>query len=129
MRIKEFCEKSGLSRDTVRFYEKRGLLSPRIGENRYREYGAAEMERVAEVELGQMMGFTLREIEMGIRAWKQGELSLKRKMELMEGKLGEVRGRIAQLKTMERYLTRKLAWMQGGEKGKGPAWSRIGRSA
>ena len=48
MLIKGFCEATGLSRDTVRFYVRRGLLSPAIGSgagNRYQVFDAAQVER------------------------------------------------------------------------------------
>ncbi|MCD7757787.1 MAG: MerR family transcriptional regulator [Clostridiales bacterium] len=36
MKIKEAEDRLNLSRDSIRFYEKQGLLSPRRGSNQYR---------------------------------------------------------------------------------------------
>ena len=47
MRIGELARELGVSADTLRFYEKSGLLpGPGRGENGYREYGPAEIERL-----------------------------------------------------------------------------------
>jgi DNA-binding transcriptional MerR regulator len=47
MRIGELARDLGVSADTLRFYERGGLLPrPPRGENGYRDYGAADRERV-----------------------------------------------------------------------------------
>src|SRR6188472_4189518 len=47
MRIGELARELGVSADTLRFSEKSGLLpGPGRGENGYREYGAADVERL-----------------------------------------------------------------------------------
>jgi DNA-binding transcriptional MerR regulator len=47
MRIGELAERLGVSADTVRFYERSGVLPrpPRL-ENGYRDYGRVELERI-----------------------------------------------------------------------------------
>jgi DNA-binding transcriptional MerR regulator len=47
MRIGELANELGVSADTLRFYEKSGLLpGPERGENGYRDYGPADVERL-----------------------------------------------------------------------------------
>lgn len=47
MRIGELARELGVSADTLRFYERSGLLPrPPRAENGYREYGPAELERI-----------------------------------------------------------------------------------
>ncbi len=122
MLIKEFSEAIGLSRDAIRFYEKRGLIRPQVhrGGNRYRHYTDADLERVRDIQLGQALGFTLREIKDGLDAWYQGKLSRSAKQKLIELKLAEVRGQIERLRKSERYLKKKLVWMRNGERGPAP---------
>lgn len=43
MLIKEFSEKTGLSIDTLRYYEKETLLVPRRDSNNYREYSEKDL--------------------------------------------------------------------------------------
>ena len=47
MRIGELAGELGVSSDTLRFYERSGLLPrPPRGENGYRDYGALDVERL-----------------------------------------------------------------------------------
>lgn len=47
MRIGDLARELGVSADTLRFYERSGLLPPpRRAENGYRDYGPLEMERI-----------------------------------------------------------------------------------
>lgn len=47
MRIGELARELGVSADTLRFYERSGLLpDPQRAENNYREYGAADLDRI-----------------------------------------------------------------------------------
>ena len=47
MRIGELARELGVSADTLRFYERSGLLPrPRRADNGYRDYGPVELERI-----------------------------------------------------------------------------------
>ena len=64
MRIGDVTRKSGVSVETVRFYEKKGLIeqppSPLTGG--YREYPVQSVERICFIRRAQHLGFTLKEI-------------------------------------------------------------------
>jgi DNA-binding transcriptional MerR regulator len=48
MRIKALAEATGVEVDTIRYYEKQGLLpAPARSGNGYRDYGPAQLERLA----------------------------------------------------------------------------------
>jgi DNA-binding transcriptional MerR regulator len=64
MLIGELSAKSGLSRDTIRFYEKEGLI--KIGrkqrrKNNYKEYDIPVLERLNLIKRIKNFGFTLNE--------------------------------------------------------------------
>ena len=61
MRIGELATATGLSRDTLRFYEKRGLLRAQRGSNGYRDYPAESVQWLGYLRLAQSLGFTLAE--------------------------------------------------------------------
>ncbi len=71
MLISELAQKTGVSKDTIRFYEKVGLLDPseRCEENNYRWYGDEVVERLAFIKQGKALGFTLGEIKEVINEW------------------------------------------------------------
>ena len=73
MNIKEVEERTGISRQNIRYYEKQGLLHPeRNLENDYRVYGEAEISRLNEIKLFRKLGISIEEI----RRMLDGELEL-----------------------------------------------------
>lgn len=63
MRIGEFAQRAGVAIDTVRYYERQGLLPPPLRRaSGYRSYGAADISRLRFVRRAKMLGFTLEEI-------------------------------------------------------------------
>lgn len=64
MLIGELSGRCGFSRDTIRFYEKQGLIS--IGRkerrfNNYKEYSEETLQRLMSIKLIKSFGFTLNE--------------------------------------------------------------------
>lgn len=54
---------AGVSPRTIRFYDEAGLLSPaRVGENGYRAYGTAEVDRLQEILILRALGMKLSEV-------------------------------------------------------------------
>ena len=63
MRIGEVAALSGCHIETIRYYERMGLLpSPKRGASGYREYTPREVERLTFVTRGRALGFSLQEI-------------------------------------------------------------------
>lgn len=64
MQIGELSRRTGLSRDTLRYYEKLGLLAPasRSPSNGYKAYGPDAVTRLRQLLRLKTAGFTLREI-------------------------------------------------------------------
>ena len=65
MLIGELAERTGLTRDTIRFYEKRGLISldgKTRRKNNYKEYSEPVLEQLKVIVKLKEMSFTLNEI-------------------------------------------------------------------
>ena len=63
MLIGNIAKRSGISRDTIRYYEKRGLLKTKERrDNNYREYGEEDLARLNLVSTMKGCGFTLSEL-------------------------------------------------------------------
>ncbi|SFB07476.1 DNA-binding transcriptional regulator, MerR family [Collimonas sp. OK607] len=62
MRIGSLASASGLSRDTLRFYEERGLIRSARGSNGYRIYHPETVEILRYIRTAQKLGFSLNEI-------------------------------------------------------------------
>jgi DNA-binding transcriptional MerR regulator len=59
LRVEDFAIRAGLSVDTIRFYQKRGLLPPPAREGRIAWYGPEHLERVERIRDLQAQGFSL----------------------------------------------------------------------
>jgi MerR family copper efflux transcriptional regulator len=64
MRIGELAARATVNVQTLRFYEREGLLRPpERTASGYRSYSESDLERVRFIRLCQGLGFTLREIQ------------------------------------------------------------------
>jgi MerR family transcriptional regulator, copper efflux regulator len=131
MLIKQFCEATGLPRDTVRFYVKRGLLKPTIGSrscNRYQHFDAAQVERAMLIRSAQGLGFTLRQIGELAKDYEQETLSAEDRVGVLRAQLVQITTRERDLREMRRYLEAKLLWLESGASGAQPTFDLARRS-
>ena len=68
MRIGNLAEASGLSRDTLRFYEERGLIRSERSSNGYRLYRDETLQLLGYIRTAQKLGFSLNEIGASLPA-------------------------------------------------------------
>ncbi len=114
MRIGELADTVGVSVDTIRFYERRGLLDGEHltrRENNYREYSQSAVDRLRLVKQGQAAGLTLSEIADGIGDWESDVLTRSQKRDVFTRKVAEIEDRIIELQRLRDYLNEKLATM------------------
>ncbi|MBC8044663.1 MAG: MerR family transcriptional regulator [Rhizobacter sp.] len=110
MRIGELATKTGLSADTIRFYEKIGVIRAADcmrQKNNYRDYSEALVERLLLVKQAKSLGFTLQEISELTEAWEKNELSPAEKLSAIDLKLRQVNEKISELQQVEKYLSAK----------------------
>lgn len=62
MRTKDVVELTGVSKDTLRYYEEFGILQPNR-ESYAREYTEANIERLEQIKQLKQLGFSLKEIK------------------------------------------------------------------
>lgn len=64
MQIGQLAQQAGVAIDTVRYYERQGLLPPpQRRASGYREYGAQDVSRLRFIRRAKDLGFTLQEIQ------------------------------------------------------------------
>lgn len=105
MQIGSVAKKIGLSVDAIRFYERNSLLrrAPRT-EGGFRQYGEDDLETLAFIRRAQGLGFKLSEIRglLDLRGSRLQPCAPVRRR--LEGKLADVRRKLADLKKLEREL-------------------------
>ena len=98
MKIGELAQRAGVSIDTVRYYERQGLLpAPERMASGYRRYDQGDVARLRFIRRAKALGFTLVEIQellalSGRRADDMGELkaAANEKLVDVEAKLAEL---------------------------------------
>jgi MerR family transcriptional regulator, copper efflux regulator len=111
MLIGELSKKTGVSKDTLRFYEKLSLIvgnDREAGTRLYKEYGPETVERLAMITQGKGLGFTLSEIKQLLDEWGSGALSRRDQIKVIERKIEEIIEKREKLDTIEAYLITKL---------------------
>jgi DNA-binding transcriptional MerR regulator len=97
MKIGQVATAAEVSVDTVRFYERRGVLpEPRRRPSGYREYSSSSVERIRMAKLLQQLGFTLEEIIDCLHAHDAGNATCEGEMWRLDAVLGRIDARIAE---------------------------------
>ena len=100
MLIGELSKRSQFSRDTIRYYEKLGLLKvaakKHSADNNYKDYSLETLERLHQIQFLKQCGFTLQEIHVLLHSKGQYNVCsdlprrLADKMTSIEGKIAEL---------------------------------------
>ncbi len=113
--IGEISRRSGVKVETIRYYERIGLLAPpprTVGGHRV--YGSAAAKRLNFVRRARELGFTLGQVR-GLLALADGrEGSCAEVEKLGRAQLDATSGRIADLKRMEKVLADMVTRCSGG---------------
>ena len=117
-RIGRVTRLTGLSADTLRYYERLGLLAPvcRTAAG-IRLYSDADLSRLRFIQRAKTMGFRLDEIGRLLEMRADPQQARDEERQLTRRKLQEVERRLADLETLRRELTLLVNLCQGAEAG------------
>ncbi len=131
MLISEFSAATGLSKDTIRFYVRRGLIMPETGgkggRNPYQIFTNEHVRDARIIRMAQSLGMSLKEILALNREHRSGGLSRARALEILKGQLARLEEKAAEIEAMASYLRAKLAWHKRGDKGPEPDFAVYAR--
>lgn len=111
MLIGELSKRTGFSHDTIRFYEKKGLIEVNRKErrdNNYKEYSEAVYEKLVLIKTVKELGFTLNEIDEFIQAWGYEDASCSNLTHHLTDKINRVDKQIELLQLVRKKLTQSL---------------------
>lgn len=118
MKIGEVAERSGCHPETVRYYERIGLLpAPPRTAGGYRDYRPADADRLRFISRGRELGFSLEEIRSLLGLAEDDGLSCQDVDRLARGHLLDIRNRLNDLQRMASELERVVGSCSGGERG------------
>jgi Cd(II)/Pb(II)-responsive transcriptional regulator len=117
MRIGELAHKAGVDVQTVRYYEREGLLdAPARTDSGYRAYGPEHLERLNFVRHCRSLDVPLAEIRRLIELSKDRGLSCDEVNALVLAHLDRVRAKLAALQTLETQLATLSAQCASGHR-------------
>jgi MerR family copper efflux transcriptional regulator len=97
------ARQAGVRIDTVRYYERSGLLAPRSRlASGYRRYGSEELSRLRFIRRAQALGFTLKEVRELLALSRRRDVA--RVKRTAQQKLAHIEQRIADLQRMRAGL-------------------------
>jgi len=107
LRIGSVASQAGVGVETVRFYERRGLIDepPRTGAG-YRKYPPGAVDRIRFIRRAKDLGFTLKEVRelLGLRV--DSEATCGDVKESARAKITDIEGKIRVLQRMKRALVK-----------------------
>lgn len=107
LRIGQLAEATGVDAETIRYYERIGLLPPPPrSPNGYRAYGPAQLERLAFIRHCRSLDMPLEEIRRLLAFVDRPDGDPAGIDRLIDAQLARVRMRLASLQALERQLTR-----------------------
>ncbi len=105
MKIGALTEATGTPVETIRFYEREGLLPPPArADNNYRVYLPAHVERLAFIRQCRNLDMTLDEVRALIRLRDAPEQDCGKVNALLDEHIGHVAQRIRELRALEKDL-------------------------
>jgi MerR family mercuric resistance operon transcriptional regulator len=105
IQIGELSRRTGCNIETIRYYERIGLLrEPARSAGRYRVYDTGDVRRLAFIRRARELSFKLDEVRTLLTLSANDEAARADVRELAESHLAEVRAKIADLRAMERVL-------------------------
>ncbi|MGE5732580.1 MAG: heavy metal-responsive transcriptional regulator [Gemmatimonas sp.] len=106
MRIGELARQAGVGAQTLRYYERRGLLGPaRRATSGFRDYGPNAVRQVQFIRRAQNLGFTLEEIRDLLGLWSDSSTSCSAVEKRATATLERIDGKIADLHQMREALS------------------------
>jgi DNA-binding transcriptional MerR regulator len=117
LRIGDVARAAGVGVETLRFYERRGLLGrPARTESGYRTYDEKVLEQLAFIKRAQAVGFSLDEIGEILAESAEGRSPCRHVREAARRKLAELDRRLAELRRYRADLARTIdEWDERGE--------------
>jgi len=110
MRIGELARAAGVSEDTLRYYERLGLL-PRAQRSHggYRLFDRSAADRIAFIRKARVLGLTLEEVREVLRIAADGTAPCEHVRAALSTRLREIDTSIEELQSLRRTLARALA--------------------
>jgi MerR family mercuric resistance operon transcriptional regulator len=107
---------AGVGVETVRFYERKGMVKKPRSAGGYREYTPGDAIRIRFIRRAQDLGFTLREIKGLLDFYVSRDANCADIRDIAEAKVAEINAKIEDLNRMKKSLMRIVTACGSGKK-------------
>lgn len=108
MTIKEVSKKYGISQDTLRYYEKVGIIRPVTRKNGIRQYGEQELANIEFVICMRSAGVSVETLIQYIQLFEQGEGTEAMRRQLLIDEREKLKNKIADMNAALEKLNYKI---------------------
>ena len=109
MIISEVSEKYDISPDTLRYYEKIGLIPPVERDERgIRDYGAIDIKWIEFIKCMKSAGMTIERLLRYVQLFQQGNETIEARKEILQEQREQIAARIAELQETLDMLDYKI---------------------
>jgi Hg(II)-responsive transcriptional regulator len=110
MKIGEVAKRSGIGIETIRYYEREGLLQePERRPSGYRQYDESTIQRLEYISRAKALGFTLAEIRELLELSFAAHTGCDHIRQRAEAKITDIESKIRSLQQMRRSLRKIVA--------------------
>ena len=103
--IGKLAKEAGVGVETVRFYERKGLIDQPVTGEGYRDYGDETLAAVRYIKIAQKMGFSLADVAKLRGKLREGPGFCEAVRATARRRLGTIEGEIAELRRLQGELT------------------------
>ncbi|MBW2460435.1 MAG: heavy metal-responsive transcriptional regulator [Deltaproteobacteria bacterium] len=116
LKIGEVATRAGVRVDTVRYYERAGLIAePPRRQSGFRQYSPDVVRRIRFIRRAKDLGFSLKEIQELLSLRADPRSTCKQVRAQAEAKIADIDSRISTLRKMKRALSEVTAPCSGGD--------------
>ena len=127
--IGRVAQQAGVGVETVRFYERQGLLEePPRRQSGYREYGGEAVPQLRFIKRAKRLGFTLKEIKELLSLWRHPSTPAADVKRRVEAKIADIDMKIKALQKMKKALAKlTTTCSEHGTSGQCPLLGALGQ--
>ncbi len=116
MNIAEVSKQYGLTADTLRYYERIGLL-PAVARNKSgnRDYSEVDCERIEFIKCMREAGLSIEVLTKYMHLFLEGDSTLKEREELLIAERDRLQARLEHMQSTLERLNRKITAYQNGD--------------
>jgi DNA-binding transcriptional MerR regulator len=115
MLISEVSEKYAISPDTLRYYEKVGLLPPvRRSKSGLRDYSESDLNWIDFIKCMRNAGLPIEQLAQYVQLFPQGDATVEARKKILQDQREQIAARIAELQRTLDLLDSKIALYESG---------------